>query len=147
MKEETTKIKRKPRAKLMGTSGPLDCKPIPGFKLRWAAINNPQDPLNIQTLLARGYVPVTPAEQDLDNVSYGDLSSAVQEKTKDTIIRTGRDGISQMLMKIPVELYEEDLKELKAFNDSMVNAAAKPKQKNAIGLQEFGESIINGKPI
>jgi hypothetical protein len=140
-------IKKRPRKKLMEDTGPLHCKAMKGYHLRWAAINNPQDPVNIQTLLERGFTPVSPKEQGISTEKLGEYASVLSDNSSDTIKRTGRDGITLMLMKLPEDDYLEDLKELKEYNDAQVEQRLRPKPKNDIGLQEFGESVIDGKPV
>lgn len=150
MSKETTitENKKRPRKKLLSQTGPLSCKSMPGFHLRWHTTNDPQSPMNIQEALDRGYTFVTPAEQGIDINSFKeDLSSAIDNSTSDRVIRTGRDGINSVLMKLPLEFYHEDLEELRQHNDAQVAHAVKPKKVNGVGLPEFGESIINGKKI
>ena len=141
--------KKKARRKLLeNDGGPLAVRKMEGYHLRWAADNNPQDPLNIETLLDRGYEFVTPKEQGmLENNRHGEISSALEVRNAEMIRRTGRDGITQILMKLPLEFYEEDLEELKQSNNKTVDAQMKPKDRNQVGLAEFGESIVDGKPI
>jgi hypothetical protein len=147
MANETKTPKKRARRRILASTGPLQVRPMDGYHLRWAATNNPQDPLNIQELMERGYSTVTPGEQGLTTDHAGDLASVVETGSATTIQRTGRDGITLMLMKLPNEFYQEDLQDLKKHNDSLVNLAAKPKQENAAGLKEFGESVIDGKPV
>lgn len=141
------KRKRRP---MKDMQGPLNTTPIPGFRTRWVAMNDSGRATNVKQAMERGYVPVTPQEQgispyqaeDLTGVTHGNSSSS-------TIVNTGRDGISLILMKIREEDFQEDLQDFKKYNDSQVVLAAKPKAQSVDGKQipGFGESFIDGKPL
>lgn len=132
-KEVQPKIIKKPRKPLTEGTGPLSCQPIPGYHLRWVAINDPRDPMSMQWADGQNYVKVAPEEQGL---ALSDRSSDPSHSGSD-IRRTGRDGITSILMKQPIEDYEDAIKEFTAAN--MKQLEAQPAKSEAIGT--FGKSV------
>ena len=128
---------KRPRKKLTEVGGPLRCKPIDGYHLRWVAINNPHDPMSMNWAMDRGYEMVAPEEQDI--YSY-ERSSDPTHRGSD-IRRTGRDGISLVLMKLPKELHDEDIEDFKKTNNAAVEAKTRPTAPEAIG--SFGTITID----
>jgi hypothetical protein len=128
------KVVKRPRRKILADSGPLAVKQIPGYHLRWATENDPQDPNNIKTLMERGYTPVT--EEDApDEFVSGDLRSNHGSNLGVSVLkRAVGQGLIAVLMKLPLEFYHEDLKELENFNHSQVQERLKPTMPSRKGI-------------
>lgn len=125
---------KRPKKKLMEGGGPLHCKPMEGFHLRWVTVNDHSNPTNMSWAEGQNYVPVTPKEQGL---SEYERSSDPTHSGSD-IRRTGKDGITSILMKQPVEDYEESIREITEINDKPLKGRA-VKAPQAIGT--FGNVV------
>jgi hypothetical protein len=131
VENKSTKKLRKPKQKLMDDSGPLKCKSMPGYHLRWVSMNDPREPTNMQWADGQNYVPVSPKEQDIN------IDSKYLRDTGDDIRVTGGDGITQILMKQPIEDYEESIKEFTEYNQKQLHR--EPENTEAVGT--FGKTI------
>ena len=112
------------RRSLRERDGLLECKPIPGYHLRWVSINDPNQPNNYDWAIRGEYTPVSNSEQGLVNRSGDPAFDGADVR------RTGKDGITLLLMKQPIDIYEEELEEFKSYNDELV--AEKEKQFNTL---------------
>lgn len=134
-KEETEvklkEIYRKPRRKLLDKTGPLTCRTIPGKHLRWINLNEPG---NMYWAEGQRYTPVRPDEQDLSEFERSQDSKS----TGSDIRRTGKDGVTLMLMKQDQEDYEDAIKEITEENQRQITAF-KAKGSEAIGT--FGKTV------
>lgn len=112
---QTATPARRPREKLLDRSGPLNCKPMPGWHGRWVSINDPRQPGNMAWAYGQGYEKVHPSEQNIinDSCDTKDIGSDIRV--------TGGDGITQVLMKNPIEYYEEAIQEITQENDRQVS--------------------------
>lgn len=133
LSNQEVKIIKKPRKKLTEGGGPLACQPISGYHLRWIAINDPRDPMSMQWAEGQNYVKVSPQEQGL---SLSDRSNDPHQSGSD-VRRTGKDGITLVLMKQPQEDYEDAIKELTELNENQLKK--QPAKPEAIGT--FGKSV------
>lgn len=131
--EEQPKTIRKPRRKLTEGGGPLACQRIPGYHLRWIATNDPKDPTSMLWAEGQNYVKVSPEEQ---GYSLSDRSSDPHYSGSD-VRRTGRDGITLVLMKQPQEDYDDAIKEFTELNEKQLQT--QPAKPEAIGT--FGKSV------
>jgi hypothetical protein len=131
-KEEKPVFKR-PKSKLLNSTGPLSCKSIPGYHLRWVSLNDPQQPQNMQWAYDQGYDAVKPEEQNMikESAYTKDLGSDIRV--------TGRDGITQVLMKQPIDYYEESIKELTDYNHAQVSKKDTSEDGKAFGT--FGKTV------
>lgn len=134
--EEEAAVFNRPRKKLREKTGPLHCKEMPGYRLSWVSINNPQDPFALENAIDQRMVKVRPEEQQLDAfVRSGDPTHNGSD-----IRRTGRDGITLLLMKQRIEHYEEDVNEQVERNMQNVMNTQSPKDApNAVGM--FGKNV------
>lgn len=125
---------KRPKKRLMEGGGPLHCIPVEGHHLRWVAINSDKDPTSMSWALGQNYSPVSPEEQDL--IAYE--RSGDPHNTGSDIRRTGRDGITLVLMKQSNEDYEESIREITKYNDEQVAAKTTPVSKD---VPTFGGSV------
>jgi len=119
--EEDVLVEKPKRVKrsLTERDGLLVCKPLDGYHLRWVSINDPHQPMNYDWAIRGGYEPVTNKEQGLVNRSGDPAFDGADVR------RTGKDGITLLLMKQPQEFYEEELADFKAHNDGLVEEKLK----------------------
>ncbi len=114
IKNDTKKPVKRRKDPLMDSTGPLKCNPIPGQHLRWLTVNDPSEPRNMQWAEGQNYVAVHPTEQ-----GYSKDSQYTKDMGSDIRV-TGKDGITLVLMKQPMEDYEESIQESLEFNNRQV---------------------------
>lgn len=133
---ESTKPKvKRPRSRLTESTGPLSCKSMDGYHLRWVALNDPRQPRNMEWAKANEYTVVTPEEQNItESLTYNkDLGSDIRV--------TGNDGVTSILMKQPIDYYNEVIQEFVEDNDNQLNTAERQQQgQEAIGT--FGKTVL-----
>ena len=104
VKVETKSYKRPARKKLH-SDGRLKTPQIPGFVLRWINTDSEVHGGRLQNYIDNWWEPVKYREL------YGD-----SHPTPDAIVKCPGDKFEPLLIKLPVELYEQDMAEFHAKN-------------------------------
>lgn len=132
--KELSAKSRRPKRPLMDLQGPLACKEIPGYHLRYIAINSPEDSLAMDWAEGQGYEPVLKKEQGLIERSQDAKDSGSDVR------RTGKDGVTLLLMKQPIEYYDESIEELTRYNNERLTSH-QAKTINSDGLGQTAATI------
>lgn|SRR4051812_27176239 len=123
-KEETVQtevksIKERPTRRPYENPGRLKFPEIPGFKTAVFAMDDPNMVNELIRAEQTGFEPVLAQE-----IGYDKLSIRPLKKDAHVIVNLGQ-GVSGILMKIPVEWYNADLEEVRKYNNSVLDRKSK----------------------
>lgn len=132
-------LKPRRRKKDFSNKGPLGgVRPdaIPGYHIRWILVDHPDKPNRFAEVCHNNdYEPVKPAE-----IGERDINGELIEG--DTVTRANKGHGKMMLVKIPLEFYEQDLKEKTKRNKTSVAASTTAKNVDGTTL-DSGELAIS----
>lgn len=119
VKTEVKSVKERPTRRPYENPGRLKFPEIPGFKTAVFAMDDPNMSNELIRAEETGYEPVLAQE-----IGYDKLSIRPLKKDSHVIVNLGQ-GVSGMLMKLPVEWYNEDLEEVRKYNNSVLDRKVK----------------------